>query len=148
MAELSPMTRSSRAVGSTWRGGSQAMGSSSGSQGRRGSLPAAPQAPHRKGAGGSGRGGQKGPRFAAGRASSKSWSVFIGYSALALSLFTHINKLANITITKLELNFFPGKPWISVLGLALIGQSYSFYRKGLRLFLKNELTKWKWNILK
>lgn len=64
----------------------------------------------REGTRGSGTGGQKGQCFAAARKSSKSQSAFIVYSALALSLFTHKNKLASITITKLELNFFSGKP--------------------------------------
>lgn len=36
-------------------------------------------------------------------------------------LLTHKTRLAIITVTKLELNLFSGKPLISVLVLALIG---------------------------
>lgn len=131
-------------------GDSQAVGSSSssGSRGRGGSLPAAPPAPRREGTGGPGAGGQKGQRFAAAPENIKSRPVFTVYSALALSLFTRKKKLAVVTITKQELDFFSGKAWISALVLALLGWSYSFYRKGLRLFIENELTKWKWNIWK
>lgn len=54
------------------------------------------------------------------------------------SLFTRKTRLAIITITKLELNFFSGKPFVSVLVLALIGWSRFFLQEGV------EMISWKW----